>query len=88
LTVASDRQIAANRRNAGASTGPRSSSGKQRASYNAYRHGLAAGSPRLADVIERYARNIAGKHASPLILECARAAAQAHFDLARIREVN
>ena len=41
--MAGERQIAANRRNAHKSTGPRSVEGKKRASRNAYRHGLAAG---------------------------------------------
>ena len=43
LNMASERQIAANRRNAQKSTGPRSVEGKKRASRNAYRHGFAAG---------------------------------------------
>ena len=38
--MASERQIAANRRNARKSTGPRSGAGRKRASRNAYRHGL------------------------------------------------
>jgi hypothetical protein len=38
--MASSRQIEANRRNARNSTGPRSTSGKKRASQNAFRHGL------------------------------------------------
>src|SRR6266853_345208 len=38
--MASERQIAANRRNARKSTGPRSGAGRKRASHNAYRHGL------------------------------------------------
>jgi len=44
--MASAKQIAANRRNAARSTGPRTFSGKKRASMNAMRHGLAvAGVP-------------------------------------------
>jgi hypothetical protein len=39
--MASDRQIAANRRNAKKSTGPVSDKGKQRSRQNAIRHGLA-----------------------------------------------
>jgi len=38
--MASERQIAANRRNARKSSGPHSGAGKKRASRNAYRHGL------------------------------------------------
>jgi hypothetical protein len=39
--MASERQIAANRRNAQKSTGPKSVQGKKRSSKNAYRHGLS-----------------------------------------------
>jgi hypothetical protein len=39
--MASDRQIAANRKNAKKSTGPVSNKGKQRSRQNAIRHGLA-----------------------------------------------
>ncbi len=40
--MASDRQVAANRRNAAKSTGPRSKRGKEVVSKNAMRHGLSA----------------------------------------------
>ena len=40
--MTSDRQVAANRRNAARSTGPRTASGKLRSRRNAYRHGLTA----------------------------------------------
>jgi hypothetical protein len=40
--MASDRQVAANRRNAARSTGPRTIGGKRRSRRNAYRHGLTA----------------------------------------------
>ena len=40
--MASDRQIAANRRNAEKSTGPQTEYGKQRSRQNALRHGLTA----------------------------------------------
>jgi hypothetical protein len=40
--VASDRQVAANRRNAGNGTGPRTTMGKQRSRMNALQHGLTA----------------------------------------------
>lgn len=39
--MASDRQIAANRANALRSTGPKTAEGKQKASRNAFRHGLS-----------------------------------------------
>ena len=90
LTVSSEKKIAANRRNAQKSTGPRSSAGKRRTSSNAYRHGLTAGvtsSAKDAERIERLAREIAGSATDVLTLEYARDAAQAELDLAQIRRV-
>jgi hypothetical protein len=88
--MASERQIAANRRNAEKSTGPRTTFGRQRASGNAYRHGLAA-RPILGAValkqVEKLARKIAGANPSALTLEWARSAAEAMLDLARVRRV-
>jgi hypothetical protein len=88
--MASDRQIAANRRNARRSTGPRSASGRRRSSRNAFRYGLAAGVTTTAERtrdIERLARKIAGTSPDFLTLEAARKFAQAEFDLAQIRRV-
>jgi hypothetical protein len=88
--VASERQIAANRRNAQNSTGPRSAAGKRRASRNSYRHGLASAttsSAKWAKCVERLAREIAGDTSDVIILESARTAAGAEFDLAQIRRV-
>ena len=93
--MASEQQIAANRRNAQKSTGPRSLEGKRCASRNAYRHGLAAavGNSRksaakidaLASEIAATATGSAVAAADAEILEVARTAAQAELDLARIR---
>jgi len=88
--VASERQIAANRRNAHKSTGPRSGAGKGRASRNAYRHGLTlsiTSSAAFAKQLDKLARKIAGDTADEIILERAQAAAQAELDLARVRRV-
>jgi hypothetical protein len=90
LTVATERQIAANRRNARNSTGPRSSAAKKRASRNAYRHGLTlslTSSTAFAKRLDKLARKIAGNSKSEIILQHARAAAQAELDLARVRQV-
>src|SRR5260370_20308181 len=90
LTVASERQIAANRSNARKSTGPRSSAAKKRTSRNAFRHGLTlslTSSAAFAKRLDNLARKIAGGSKNEIILEHARAAAQAEFDLARVRQV-
>jgi hypothetical protein len=86
--MASERQIAANRRNARKSTGPRSGAGKKRASRNAYRHGLTlstASSAAFAKELDKLARKIAGETEDAIMLERARALAQAELDLARVR---
>ena len=88
--MATERQIAANRRNAVKSTGPRSSAGKRRARRNSYRHGLSigtAGRPGCAEHVERVARKIAGAGADAMVLEQARSIAQAQLDLTQIRRM-
>ena len=88
--MATERQIAANRRNARSSTGPRSGAGKRRASDNSYRHGLSASlasSAEQAKNVEKLARQIAGDTLNAVTLEYACEMAQAEFDLARIRRV-
>jgi hypothetical protein len=88
--MASERQIAANRRNARKSSGPRSAAGKKRASRNSYRHGLTAtivSNAERARRIEKLAREIAGNTGDQVVLECARAAAQAEFEVAHFRRV-
>ncbi len=84
----SERQIAANRRNARKSTGPRSGAGKNRSRRNAYRHGLTVSitsSEGFAKQLDKLAREIAGDTEDPILLERARAIAQAELDLARVR---
>jgi hypothetical protein len=88
--MATERQVAANRRNARNSTGPRSDAGKKRASRSSYRHGLRATivpGVEHAKGIERLARKIVGATTDVAILEDARAAAQAEFDIAQVRQV-
>jgi hypothetical protein len=88
--MATQRQIAANRRNARKSTGPRSSAAKKRSSRNAYRHGLTSSLPSgaaIAKWLDEFARKIAGNSKNAIVLEHARAAAQAELDLARVRQV-
>src|SRR5262245_14794391 len=86
--MASERQIAANRRNARKSTGPRSGGGKNRSSRNAYRHGLTASiasTAAFAKQLDKLAREIAGDTKDPILLERARAIAQSELDFARVR---
>ena len=88
--MASERQIAANRRNARKSTGPRSGAGRKRASHNAYRHGLTlsiTSSAAYAKQLDTLVRKIAGDSEDAIVLERARAIAQAELDLARVRRV-
>jgi len=86
--VASDRQLAANRRNARKSTGPRTRAGTKRASHNSYRHGLSlsiTSSSVFAEQLEKLARKIAGDSEDVIIIERARAIAQAELELQRVR---
>jgi hypothetical protein len=86
--MASERQIAANRRNARKSTGPRSGAGKNRSSRNAYRHGLTlsiTSTAAVAKQLDKLVREIAGDTEDAIMLERARALAQAELDLARVR---
>ena len=86
--MASERQIAANRRNARNSTGPRSRAGRKRASRNAYRHGLSlsiTSTAAYAKHLDKLVREIAGDTEDTIVLERARAIAQAELDLARVR---
>ncbi len=88
--MSTERQRAANRRNARRSTGPKSDSGKQRASRNSYRHGLTARlapSAARAKAVEKLARKIVGRNAGAVTLELARSAARAEHDLAVIRQI-
>jgi hypothetical protein len=64
--MASDRKIAANRRNSRRSSGPRTVAGKLTVSRNALRHGLAAATLRDAGIaaeVDRLATAIGGEHA-------------------------
>jgi hypothetical protein len=86
--MASERQIAANRRNARKSTGPRSGAARKRASRNAYRHGLTlsiTSTAAYAKHLDKLVRQIAGDTKDAILLERARAIAQAELDLARVR---
>src|SRR5436305_10752163 len=86
--MATERQIAANRRNALHSKGPRSIGGKKRASRNSIRHGFnSMGTVPDAVLIkagQRLARKFFGAINFP---ENAWNSAQAEFTLARVRQL-
>ena len=85
--MASERQIAANRKNARKSTGPKTMTGKRRARRNAYRYGLSTNLAPNSDAVESLASQIAANSNDQDVLYYARIAARAHLDLARIRHV-
>jgi hypothetical protein len=89
--AASDARVAANRRNAQRSTGPRTGAGKARSSRNAQKHGLsrpASHDPALAPDLDALTRLLAGEQAhNPSILQLARVAAEAQLDIQRVRMV-
>jgi hypothetical protein len=84
----SARKVEANRRNARASTGPRTVAGKARAAQNAHRHGLnlpARYDPSRSGEIDALARVIAGADAGAERLELASRIAAAQIDVERAR---
>jgi hypothetical protein len=87
--MATDRQIAANRRNGSLGRGPKTSAGKARSSRNALKHGLSIPVSRdktLRRKIAVLARILAQSEAGNVFGQ-ARAAAEAEFELARARAV-
>jgi len=87
--MASEQQIAANRKNAIKSTGPKTRAGKQRASGNAYRHGLSIQIDHGEDpeALVSLVWRIAGNTTDQNLLHFARIAARARLELVRIRQV-
>lgn len=85
--MATEKQLAANRRNARKSTGPRSLRGKQRASQNSYRHGFGhmAGN-HDPEAVEELARKFVGVGADLIRWETARTAAEAELTLRQISQ--
>jgi hypothetical protein len=88
--MATEKQIAANRRNATRSTGPRTAAGKAKSSRNAFRHGLSLAQeidPSTAAEIELLAQAIAGDDASEEKMSAACQAAAAQLELRRIQRL-
>jgi hypothetical protein len=86
--LTSERKIRANRANARASTGPRTTWGRTRAARNALRHALSlpvCSIPALSEEVQALAREIAGPGANAETQELARRVAEAQIDLRRVR---
>lgn len=83
------RQRKANRRNANASTGPRTAKGQARSAQNARRHGLSVAvlaDPVVSREVQDWARVIAGDAAGPEGMLIAHKIAEAQIDLVRVRK--
>jgi hypothetical protein len=90
ISVATERQTIANRRNAAKSGGPRSASGRNRTRHNALRHGLTQSlfaNAETARAIEEMARKIVRELSNEFTLAQARVVAECEIELARIRHV-
>jgi len=88
--MASERQLAANRRNAKKSRGPTSDAGKRRSRDNALRHGLATSlncDPLLRADVERMAQIVSRGCNEANITLGAQHAAEAEIDLLRISKI-
>jgi hypothetical protein len=86
--MASERQIAANRRNARKGTGPKSRNGKQRSATNARKHGLAqhiTAQAEYARLVDALAYKIVGDTPSAIRRAYARVIAECEFELHRVR---
>ncbi len=88
--MASDRQLAANRKNAQKSTGPASAKGKLKSRKNARRHGLAINvgrEPLFRAEVEKMAQIFSQARNEPSITLIAEQAAEAEIDLLRIGKI-
>jgi hypothetical protein len=86
--MSSDRQIAANRRNAQRSSGPRTAAGKKKVGGNALRHGLAAAvlrDPNIEAQIKRLAEALVREARDATQREQALVIAESEITLLRVR---
>jgi ribosomal protein L22 len=82
------RRASANQRNAKKSTGPKSATGKARASRNARRHGLGAAAgndPPLSIELKRIVDRLCGSNVDPALREQATIIAEAQILIRRVR---
>ena len=84
-----ERKLAANRRNAQRSSGPRTIQGRTRSSQNAKRHGLAAvafPNPEMAVAMCEDVRALCGDDDNPRLAEVAKTIAECDFILRAVRK--
>ena len=81
----SDRRTAANRRNSRMSTGPKSTSGKQRSARNARKHGLSVSADPISDNVRSLAALLLPPAARDHIAALAVEAARRIIDFDRVR---
>jgi hypothetical protein len=89
LSGSSDRKISANRANARASTGPKTTHGRIRSARNALRHALSLpiySDPALSEEVKALTRKIAGPSANAERQKLAQRIAEAEVDLHRARD--
>ena len=86
--MTSAKAIAANRRNARRSTGPRTAAGKRKVAGNTLRHGVLAtldADPAKGAQVARIVAALAGAHASPRLRALVTPVAEAQADILRVR---
>lgn len=85
--MTSAKAIAANRRNARRSTGPRTAAGKRKVASNALRHGLGVSvpDPAVTDAVARMTAALAGANASPQRVALVYPIAEAEVEVLRLR---
>jgi hypothetical protein len=87
--MTSQRQSCANQKNTRRSTGPRTAAGKAKAAENSFRHGLAVdirNDPAFGDNIHSLAQQYCELAVEPDRLAHARTAAEAQFEIIRVRQ--
>jgi hypothetical protein len=87
--MTSDRQLAANQKNAKKSTGPKSDASKHRSARNALSHGLTIPVGNIGALrgdIETLALSIARANGGKAITELSRQASEAQMEILRIRK--
>jgi hypothetical protein len=90
MTMATERQIAANRENAKRSSGPKTNKGRRASSRNALRHGLSCTAPseECGSVDIGYlTAALIDEGANEVQILAARQVAQAHLDVLRVRTI-